>query len=88
MLLLCVVSWDILVQVRNFRANLYIGRSIVYYYFIGAEGSSGRFGRSHTGQLVEFDYFQCSGSENNLSDCHRTVGQVCSFGDADVICSE
>jgi hypothetical protein len=52
----------------------------------GAESSSGRFGGSHTGQQVEFDYFQCSGSENNLSDCHRTVGQVCSFGDADVIC--
>ena len=72
-------------KVRNLHACVFL--KLVYPY-LGGEGSSGRFGRSHTGQQVEFDYFQCSGSENNLSDCHRTVGQVCSFGDADVICSE
>ena len=56
--------------------------------YTGAEASNGRFGRSHIGQPVEFDDFGCRGSENSLLECPKHLGRVCSYGEADVICSK
>ena len=87
-LLLCVVSWDIPVQVRNHYANCGSVDNVNHCVYAGADASNGRFGRSHTGQPLEFDDFGCRGSENSLLDCPRNLGQTCAYGDADVICSE
>ena len=61
---------------------------MTHLLYAGADASRGRFGRSHIGQPLEFDDFGCRGNENNLLDCPKNLGRVCSYGDTDVICSE
>ena len=56
--------------------------------FIGASGSSGRFGERPSRQQLELDYFYCGGNENSLLECHRVVGGACSQTlVAEVVCS-
>ena len=76
-------------QVRSHYAYCGSDDDIVnYFIYAAADASNGRFGLSHTGQPLQFDDLGCRGSENSLLDCPRNFGRVCSFGDADVICSE
>ena len=47
-----------------------------------------RFGEGHKSQPIEWDYFYCSGTERNLTECRRSLGRVCDHSqDASVICS-
>ena len=55
----------------------------------GATAHSRKFIAAHNSQPLEFDNFNCRGTEINLLKCSRGIGGTCQHTqDASVICSE
>ena len=89
MQLLCVVSWDIPVQVSSLIPKFLYLYSLLLTTYAGAEAHCcARFGPGPNKQPVQQDIFHCRGSESNLLECDRAIGSNCAHSqDSSVICS-